>query len=211
MFRGINISERGVMKKIKRMMAIAIAIISSQIIMGSTFVFSDNSTPNITIAPANTGEDTKELAINYKYYQILEASIGKDPVVNPDGTTKTEGEAAYYVTTEDRATQLNITGLFNVTKVDGQNKWFVDLKDSATTADQIVAAFSASDFDKSKFPTGTFDKAVGETNAQSGDLAAGYYYIESSLGTKIALQTLTAVTINEKNSTGHETDKRQRK
>ena len=31
-------------------------------------------------------------------------------------------------------------------------------------------------------------------------MPAGYYYIESSLGTKVAVQTLSPVTINEKNN-----------
>ncbi|MBQ9662781.1 MAG: SpaH/EbpB family LPXTG-anchored major pilin [Oscillospiraceae bacterium] len=163
--------------------------------------FAETSTPSITVVPNNTAADTESLAINYTYYQILEASIDTDPVVDQaTGAATTAGTVAYYVTTEDRATQLTNTNLFNVTKVDGQNKWYVELKSTATTAQQIIDAFEANTFDLTKFPTGTFDKTAAEAQAESGTLAAGYYYITSSLGTKAAVETLTAVTINEKNT-----------
>ena len=35
------------------------------------------STPSITIVPNNTADETESLAINYTYYQILEASCKK--------------------------------------------------------------------------------------------------------------------------------------
>lgn len=187
------------MKTMKKLLVLTLSIM---MIIGTSVMtaFAETSTPSITINPANDARDTESLAINYTYYQILEASIDKDPTVAPGTGAATEhGEVAYFVTTQDRATAIEGTGLFDVTKVDGQNKWYVALKSDQTTAADLVTAFSASTFDKSKFPTGTFDKATSETSAESGTLAAGYYYIESSLGTKIAVQTLTAVTINEKN------------
>ena len=194
------------MRKMKKMMVAVAAVMA--LAAGSLTAFATEggegttSTPSITIVPNNTAAGTQSLAIQYTYYQILEASIDMDSVVDPDsGATTTAGTAAYFVTTQERADQLDGTGLFNITKVDGQNKWYVELKDrSETGAHELIDAFEAGTFDLTVFPTGTFDKTAGEAQAESGELAPGYYYIQSSLGTKAAVQTLSAVTINEKNT-----------
>ena len=187
------------MKHIKKITALMLAMVLAMA-MSMTVLAADPSTPSITIIPNNETASTESLAIDYTYYRILEASIDTDSVVAQDtGATTTAGQVAYFVTTQDRATQLTNTGLFNVTKVDGQDKWYVALKNDSTTAQQLIDAFEADSFDLSKFPTGTFDKTAQESRAESGTVAAGYYYITSSLGTKAAVQTLTAVTINEKN------------
>lgn len=168
---------------------------------GTLYTRSGTSDPSITIVPNNTADNTESLAIDYTYYQILEASIDTDPVVDQaTGSTTSSGTVAYFVSTEERAAQLTNTNLFNITKVDGQNKWYVELKSSETTAEAIINAFEAENFDLSKFQKGTFDKTVEEANATLTGITAGYYYIQSSLGTKAALETLTAVTINEKNT-----------
>ncbi len=186
------------MKKFSKILSVAL-LVALVLSLGVANAFAETGTPQITIKP-NDPSTVKDVAIDYVAYRILEASIDTDPKVGLDGTTTTNGVVAYYVTTADRAAQLTATNLFNVTKVDGQDKWFVELKSSSTTADDLVAAFSAESFDLSKFESKTFDKAVGETSAASGNLDAGYYYITSTLGSKIALQTLSPVTINEKNT-----------
>ena len=192
------------MRKMKKMLALLLAAV---MVMGmSVIIYADTSTPSITIVPNNEAGSTDSLAINYTYYRILEASIDTDPTVTQaDGTTPSDGKGvvAYYVTTLDRATELkdHTGGLFTVTKVDGQDKWYVEAANKDTiTAEAIISAFESEAFVLSKFPTGTFDKTATETQAESGTLPAGYYYIQSSLGTKAALETLTAVTINEKNT-----------
>ena len=163
----------------KKILALVLAL-AMILMVGAAFA------GTITINPVNPAETTN-VKIDYTAYQIMEADIG-------------EGDAvAYFVTTEDRAAQLTATNLFKVTQVSGANKWVVELKDDSTTAQDLVEAFSASTFDLSKFTSSTFDKAVGETTAVSSDLAAGYYYVTSSLGSKIALQTVKNVTIDEKN------------
>ena len=182
---------------------LALALVVVMMLAMSVSAFAATSTPSITIVPNNTEANTESLAINYTWYQILEASIDTDPVVAQDGgATTTTGTVAYYVTTEACATELkdHTGGLFTVTKVDGQDKWYVELADKSTTAQQIIDAIEGESFDLSKFPTNTFDKKADEEKGESGDLAAGYYYITSSLGTKAAVETLTAVTINEKNT-----------
>ena len=179
----------------KKILALVLAL-AMILMVGAAFAA---STPSITINPANDSSETKNVSIDYVAYRILEADIGQDPVVAEDGSTTTHGKVAYYVTTADRAAQLTSTGLFNVEKVADAEKWYVELKNSDTSADALVTAFSAATFDLSKFPKTEFNKATGETSAESGEVVAGYYYITSTLGSKIALQTLTAVTIKEKN------------
>ena len=185
------------MLTMKKLFALMLALVMVLVVVS---VYADTPDPSITINPTNTESLTDSLAIDYTYYRILEADIETDPEVAADGTTSNHGAVAYYVTTGERANALTGTGLFNASKVDGQDKWYVELKDKDTSADDLVAAFTADGFPLSAFPSGTFDKQANEEAGESGTVPAGYYYIASSLGTKIALQTLTAVTINEKNT-----------
>lgn len=185
------------MKNMKRVFALLMVMVMV-LGMGSV-AFAAGGEPSITINPNNEAGDTSSLAIDYTYYKIMSASIDTDPVVGTDGATTTAGVAAYYVEDEDQATALTGTGLFNVTKVDGQAKWFVELKDADTSADQIVQAFDNETF-LAKFTKQTYTKEAGATSAVLPDITAGYYFIKSSLGTKAAVQTLSPVTINEKNS-----------
>ena len=177
----------------KKLVSIVLALALVLLCVGAAM-----ADPSITINPANES-NVENIDIDYVAYRILEADIDTDPVVAADGSTTTAGTVAYFVTTQDRADELAETNLFNITRVGTTNKWYVELKSASTTADQLVAAFSAETFDLSKFESTSFDKAANETNAQSGNVDPGYYYITSTLGSKIALQTLTAVTINEKN------------
>ena len=185
------------MKKIKRMMAIAIAIAIGLTMMSATCVFSDNNpgTPSITIKPNNSSNVTTNPTITYTYYKILNADIGTDPVVSSDGSTTTAGVAAYYVTNQDQATALSNTGVFSVTKVGNSNKWYVALVEGKGVQD-IITAFNDADF-LSKFTAQTYTS--DGFDAVLPDVSAGYYFIKSSLGSKMAVQTLSPVTINEKN------------
>lgn len=185
------------MKKMKKIIALLIAMV---MVLGmSTTVFAAG-TPSITIQPNNTEADTSSLAIDYTYYKILSASIDTDPVVSAaNGSTTTAGKASYYVENQAQATALEGTGLFNVVKVDGQDKWYVELKDTSTTATQITAAFDNETF-LANFTKQTYTKPAGTAEAVLPSVTAGYYFIKSSLGTKAAVQTLSPVTIKEKNS-----------
>lgn len=180
----------------KKLVSIVLAL-AMILMVGAAFAA---STPSITIDPQDP-ESVTDVAINYVAYRILDADIDTDPTVAAaTGATTADGVVAYYVTTQARVDELAETNLFNITRVGDTNKWYVELKSDSTTAEQLVNAFSADTFDKTVFPSITFDKTAQETNAASGDVDPGYYYITSSLGSKIALQTLTAVEINEKNT-----------
>ena len=187
------------LKQFNTLVALVLALMLTLSVASVAFAADGPGTPSITINPQNP-DDTANVAIDYVAYRILEASIETDPKVGLDGATTTDGAVAYYVTTEARVTELTETGLFNIVRVGETNKWFVELKDASTTADALIAAFSATTFDLSKFEKVTFDKTATETSAESGNVDAGYYYITSSLGSKIAVQTLSPVTINEKNT-----------
>ena len=184
------------MKKFSKILSVAL-LVALVLSLGVANAFAAG-TPSITVNPVDPTTVT-DVKIDYKAYRILEASIDTDPVVADDGSTTTSGKVAYYVTTADRVAELEETSLFNITRVGETNKWFVELKSGSTSADALVEAFSAASFDLSKFDFVTFDKAVGEDNAVSGTVDPGYYYITSTLGSKMALQTLSPVTINEKN------------
>ena len=161
----------------------------------------DPSTPGITIKPNDTaGVADGDITITYTYYKILTADIGEDPTGAPN---QTGGKVAYYVT--DSAQANAIAGLktsgnsiFNVTKVDGEDKWYVELNtDTNATGEQIATAFNDATF-LANFTEQTYENSNGG-NAVLPGITAGYYFIKSSLGSKMAVQTLTEVEINEKN------------
>ena len=184
------------MKQMKKIFALLIAMV---MVLGmSIMVFAAGGTPSITINPNNDDADTSSLEITYTYYKILTASIDTDPVVGADGSTTTKGKAAYYVENQTQATALENTGVFTVTKVDDVDKWYVELVEGKTIED-IVDAFDNNTF-LANFTEQEYTKQAGTASAVLPNVSAGYYFIRSSLGTKAAVQTLSPVTINEKNS-----------
>ena len=185
------------MKHMKHLLTAALAILLALVVAAPALA--DPGTPGITIKPNNDDESTESIAITYTYYKILNADIDTDPVVAEDGSTTTHGKVAYYVENQAQADAIEGTNLFKVTQVPGQSKWYVELKDDSTTADQIATAFDDSTF-LANFTEQEYTKPDGTADAVLPDITAGYYFIKSSLGTKLALQTLSPVTINEKNS-----------
>lgn len=203
------------MKRFKKVLAFVLAAV--MVLAMGTAAFADESpstpsTPSITINAASTTAEGQTDTAQYTWYRILEADIATDPTQN--GAAQSGGEVAYYVTTEDRADALKklkvLTNdgtagtipMFEVTRVGTTDKWYVSLKNEATSAADIETAFknqlNAADLEK--FPTGTFAQTAVAESATSGVVAAGYYYITSTAGMYAVIQTLTAVTINEKNT-----------
>ena len=188
------------MKKMRKIFALLMAMI---MVLGmSTTVFAAGGTPSITIKPNNDSEVTTNTTITYTYYKILTASIDTDPEVGLDGATTKDGVVAYYVETEAQANAIaglkkGENAIFNVTRVGTTNKWYVELnKDTNASGEDIATAFNDETF------LANFTKQ--EYTSEGGDavlpgVSAGYYFIKSSLGSKMAVQTLSPVTINEKN------------
>ncbi len=153
------------------------------------------STPSITIKstskPAEAAKDTTE----YTYYRILEADIGTDPSIND--VYQSGGAVSYYTDDEDKAAALTASGAFVVERVANTNTWSVELANPNATGAQLAAAIATMDL--SLFPHDTFSQSAVAGTATSGPVAPGYYYITSTAGKNVAVQTLTAVEINEKN------------
>lgn len=182
------------MKHIKKITALMLAMVLAMA-MSMTVLAAEPSTPSITITAASTAAEGQTDTTEYTWYRILDADIAEDPTSS--GATQSDGKVSYYVTTQDRADQITGTGLFNVTRVGTSDKWYVELKDKSTTADAIATKFAAMDL--TKFPTDTFAQTSVGGDATTGEVAPGYYYITSTAGKNVVIQTLTAVEIEEKN------------
>ena len=187
------------MKKMKKIMALVLAAVMVMA-MGMTAFAADPptppTTPSITIHTTSDSAEGQEDTTTYTWYRIFEADITKDPT--QDGPSQSDGAVAYYVTTQDRATQIEGTELFNVTRVGTENKWYVELKDKEQTSAEVIAAKFA-EMDLTKFESGSFSQSEVADEATSGPVNRGYYYITSTAGTNVVIQTLTEVKIDEKN------------
>ena len=169
------------MKKMKKIFALLIAMV---MVLGmSTSVFASTITINPGTPTGGSGTPT------YSYYLMMKASVNGDKI-------------AYYVENETLASAIDglkvgEDDLFTVTKASGANRWNISINkkadDSAFTGEEVAAALDtikANAIDKkenSEDLTYTFD----------GD---GYVLVESSLGTKLVLDTITSKEINEKNT-----------
>ena len=186
------------MKGIKKLLT---GILAATLVMGASITAfateaDTTTTTSASITITNENNNTGDAAtITYTYYQILKADV---LAVTNDGATQEE-KAAYYVKSETLADLLEETNLFTVTQSSTEERWNVELKDSTTSASDIVAALNTDAFKKAASATNTF--TTGENGkATSGNIEPGYYLILSSLGTTAAVQTLGDVTINEKNT-----------
>ena len=153
------------------------------------------STPSITITSTSKEAEAAVDTTEYTWYRILEADIGSDPTMN--GVSQSGGAVSYHTDSAAKATELESSGVFKVTRVGETNRWYVELKDPNTTGAEIAAALSG--IDLTVFPHETFHQSAVAGTATSGPVAPGYYYVESTAGKNVAVQTLTAVTITEKN------------
>ena len=185
------------MKSLKKMMALALAMVM-MLAMASTAMAA-----SITITSTTDTDATATETTEYTWYQILIADMDSD--ITTDTTTgQVSGEGvAYYVETEALANAIAATGAFTVgnasTASDGSTRYYVelaegkDIEDVKTALATLVAAgnYIGSDTFAQDTPGGT---------ATADDLDPGYYYITSTLGDKVVVDTLADVTINTKNS-----------
>jgi len=137
----------------------------------------------------------------YTYYQIFKATIGSDATVNANDGTSTGGTASYYIDSAAMYTALTAAnnGVFTITAVPGvDGRYNVTLVDGKTI-DDILTVISNSAVKAAAFSTGSFVMDKSTRKAVKSDLDLGYYLIESSVGTTLAVQTLSDVEIKEKN------------
>ncbi len=183
----------------KKLFALMLAL---AMVLVATGAFAAKITINST-----AGDDVQADTTVYTYYKILDADIENPTAVTVDpdsgeSTAATEGDnvprVSYYVTTQAKATALEETGLFTVTKDATADKWYVALKDDSTTGADIATALNAI---KTVFAdaSDTFAQTAPGGTAVKDGLAPGYYLITSTLGDVLAVQTLADITINTKN------------
>ena len=161
------------------------------------------STASITIKSTTSEEATATETTEYTWYQILIADMDSD--ITTDGTTgQVSGNGvAYYVEDDDLAAAIAATGAFTVgtasTTIDDSTRYYValaenkDIEDVKTALATLVAAGNFIDSD-------TFSQTEPGGTATADGLVPGYYYITSTLGDKVVVETLADVIINTKNS-----------
>lgn len=183
------------MKKTKRILALVLAFVLCMAMGTTAFAAEEPSTPSITIKTTSETAEGQSDTTEYKWYRIFEADIEEDPV--QDGATQSGGKVAYYIDSAAKEAQIEATGLFNITKVADVDKWYVELKEGKTV-EEIATAFAAMNL--SVFPTRDFAQDTVGGSATSGPVDPGYYFITSTAGANVVIQTLTAVEIDEKNT-----------
>ena len=181
----------------KKLFALMLALVMMLVVTGA---FAATITINSTAGDVAQTDTTV-----YTYYMILDADIENPTAVtvnteSGESTAATTGEdvprVSYYVKTQEKATALEGTGLFTVTKDATADKWYVALKDDSTTGAEIATALNRI---KDSFESGTFAQTEPGGTAEKDGLDAGYYLITSTLGDVLAVQTLADITINTKN------------
>lgn len=184
----------------KKVFALMLALVMMLVVTGA---FAATITINST-----AGDDVQTDTTVYTYYKILDADIENPTAVtvnteSGESTAATTGEdvprVSYYVKTQAKATALEGTGLFTVTKDATADKWYVALKDDSTTGAEIATALNEIK-DSFADASDTFAQTTpGGSATTEEELAPGYYLITSTLGDKLAVQTLADITINTKN------------
>ena len=195
------------MKNLKKIMAVAIVAIMMMALGATAFAAS------ITIkSQAPSGEADTETT-EYSAWMLLNADIETAPTQS--GATQSDGKVAYYTTSTTAKAALENAGLFTFTQVGTQNKWYATPK-TGLTAKNVTDAFK--DWTDAQMTaafgnpyTGAQTVPGGEAKIDCGD--DGYYFVKSTLGDQIAVQTIGDVKIDTKNTyptdekTVDETDK----
>lgn len=184
------------MKNLKKIMALVLVAVM-MMAMGTT-AFASTLTINST---ADTDEAAEETTA-YKAWKLLDADIAADGVPTTTAETGAQegGKVAYYTTSSDVVTALG--SLFDFVQVSDENKWYATAKESFTSADQVTTLLGTKTEDEltALFGAPAEFNQTEPGGSASTDVSDGYYYINSTLGEKIAVLTVGDTVINTKNS-----------
>lgn len=205
------------MKGLKKLLT---GILAATLIMGSSLtVYADTNTDpastataadtsaTITITPKATTENEIKKGtvdtITYTYYQVLRATA-------PEGKVEAGTAISYYLDQSTdgamKALLAGDDGIFDATDTADGSKWIMTIKKKADgtayTGEEVRDFLNKKEIKDAALNAGTpntfeYDSSTGK--AKSGTLPIGYYLIESSLGSVVALDTVGHVEIEEKN------------
>ncbi len=168
--------------------------------MGISSAFAASITINSTADTDEAATETTE----YTAWKLLDADIETAPTVNLDGETTNQDstKVAYFTTSASAKAALETAGLFTFTQVGSEDKWYATPKENLTAA-EVTGAFAS--WTEAQMTAAFGEPATGAQTAPKGSATInvtdpGYYYIKSTLGDEIAVQTLADVEINTKNS-----------
>jgi fimbrial isopeptide formation D2 family protein/LPXTG-motif cell wall-anchored protein len=198
------------MKGLKKLLT---GILAATLIMGSSLTVcaenggagateSTEQTATITITPQKAiidqAKTDKNLKITYTYYQILRATAA------PKEAKDSFSAISYYLyteTDEDLKKALEDTGWFTATLSADGSRWIMTSSATEEDAEDLRDDLNTDDIKKYAIKSDTFfyDSSKDIEKAVSGPLSIGYYLVESSLGSVVALQTIGDVAIEEKN------------
>ena len=171
-------------------LVLAVMMVMAMASVASASTLTINST-----APSTAETDTTA----YKAWKLLDADLEEAPTTTVAGV-QSDGKVAYFTTSEDVKNALS--ELFNFVQVGSENKWYATAKDTFTSADQVTALLGSKTEDELTALFGTpaeFSQSSPGGSAYT-DVSDGYYYINSTLGDKIAVLTVGDTVINTKNS-----------
>ena len=193
------------MKHVKKVLAFI--LVALMMMAMSTTAFASTLTINSTADTAQAQTETTA----YKAWKLLEADMmngGEPPTTDKETGDQTGGKVVYFTYKEAVVTALS--SLFDFTRVGENNKWYATKKDTFTDAKQVVDLLSSKTEDELTALFGTpveFAQTEPGGSAKAENMDDGYYYINSTLGDKIAVLTVGNTEINTKNS--YPTDKKE--
>ena len=165
----------------KKIFALLIAMV---MVLGmSTAVFASTITIDPGTPTGGSGTPT------YSYYLMMKATVNGEKV-------------AYYVENETLASAIDKLkvgedDLFTVTKASGADRWNISINkkadDSEFTGEEVAAALDT-------IKANAIDKKENSSELTYTFEGDGYVLVESSLGTKLVLDTITTKEIKEKNT-----------
>jgi len=164
----------------KKLLALVLAVIMVMAMAVSA------QAASITINRDSTWDSAaEEKKATYTYYKILDADLT---------------DAAHPVYTVDSVEKANALPALFETKLASDGKYYVTLKDSATSAADIVAALATMVAANPTLFPGTDVTSDANPVVINGLADNAYYFIAASNGKNLAVQTAGDIEINEKNT-----------